>query len=198
MRLVFFMLPMLAGCVSPGDEAARIGRECEARLVQAFPGITERIAWRGGNPTVGQMANQNAATPDEIAQLISFQPAASECRRRMAGPINRASPDYGQSWQTLSLAFDRVILALVQRQATWGEANQRLIDAGQRFRGELAAHRQGEAAREASRPRPQFVPIPMMPVPQITPVHLAPLPTFQAPTRFQTTCQRVGQFTYCN
>ncbi|MDB5314941.1 MAG: hypothetical protein JWO24_785 [Rhodospirillales bacterium] len=198
MRLVFFMLPLLVGCVSPGDQAIRIGRECEAPLVEAFPDITERLAWRGGNPTVGQMANQNAATPDEIARLISFQPAASECRRRMAAPLSGANPAYGDAWRNLSLAVDRIILALVQRQTTWGEANQRLADTGQRFRGEVSAVRDRDAAREASRPRPQFVPIPMMPVPQVSPVYLAPLPTFQAPTRFQTTCQRVGQFTYCN
>ena len=202
MRPIIALFPLLAACVSPGDEATRIGRECEAPIVEAYPDITERIAWRGGNPTVAQMANANPPTADEVARLLSFQPSASECRRRMATPIGRANPEFGRAWQTLSLSVDRVILGLVQRRITWGDANQQLAAQGERFRAEISSVREREAAREASRPRPVFIPMPQPVQPIIVaPVVMPPLPAFTAmppPARFQTTCHTFGGVTNCH
>jgi hypothetical protein len=78
---------------------------------------------------------------------------------------------------------DRGELSAAEASARNAELNSNLTDRMLRRRN---------AALAAMPPRQPYIPQPYIPLQQ------APVYTPPPPQRFQTTCQRVGQFTYCN
>lgn len=149
----------LAGCATADhsalNNALAEARSCEGAIAERHPDLTARLAWRGGPPSLPQLADGGMPTEAEVQDLYRLQPLANGCLTQLQRRLAAArDPLMSALAGSIQAGRDRVFLALVQRASTWGQANQQLAtmrDRHQRETAAILANRESKASSQNAR-----------------------------------------------
>jgi hypothetical protein len=144
----------LSGCADRAEQAAQ---DANARALACFDRLDRdpemaAIAARipRGAPTLAQLSDTSRITQAEAAAFYSFHDRARECRRLLIEARQLGAPAQVPVLLKQFSAQDRVYMALVRGEVSWGEAIQQIDAARAQARSELAEVDRGVRA-EADR-----------------------------------------------
>lgn len=144
LRLAVLVLPLLAaGCLTPRQqEAIRVQRaigqavdasdDCLAPLrgraeyqdLYAHLAIEPRIP--PPPPSAAQLADEGHADRAAARAMVALHDELSACRGPLIDSIGRIAPDMAETAVDIWLRGDRLVLALMRQDLTWGEANRQI------------------------------------------------------------------------
>ncbi len=134
---------MLAGCLTSGQqEAIRVQREINRAMaasdaclapLRARPDY-QALYWRLAiepsvpppAPTPAQMADTGLVDRAALRVMVAVHADLAVCRGPMIDSIARIAPELAETAVDVGLRGDRLVLTLMRREITWGEANRRI------------------------------------------------------------------------
>lgn len=144
LRLAMLLLPLLAaGCLSPSQQEAirvqrAIGQAVDAsdtclaplRSRPDYQGLYARLAIEPSipppEPTGRQLADDGLADRAAAQVMVALHGDLAVCRGPLIDSIGRIAPDMAETAVDIWLRGDRLVLALMRQQVTWGEANRQI------------------------------------------------------------------------
>lgn len=143
-RLALLLLPLLAaGCLSPNQQEAirvqrAIGQAVDAsdiclaplRSRPEFQGLYARLAIEPRipppAPTGAQLADEGLADRGAVQAMVALHGELTTCRGPLIDSIGRIAPDMAEAAVDIWLRGDRLVLALMRQDVTWGQANRQI------------------------------------------------------------------------
>ena len=135
----------LTGCLSPGQvEGIRMQREINRAVVASdtcltpireqpdYQPVFRRLAVEPSvpppRPTPAQLADPGYPDRETMRAMVAIHADLVVCRNPLIEGIARIAPDLAETAVDIWLRGDRLMLALMRREVTFGEANRRIGD----------------------------------------------------------------------
>ena len=200
-----------AGAHSLTELLDRISANCIHRFADPSVEPLARKMAINRRPSLAELVNQAVISEKERPMLLKYSEIADDCNDQ----IRRAHIAYGTPpalmtvWDAQRNATTRNLVDLYERKVNFGEYLQRKVDLADKFQHDIAAVQQELGRQEAdARERAQELAAQRAmayaavlsatspaPQPVVTP---APIVVPSPPLSIHTTCNHIGQFTYCN
>ena len=124
--------------------------------------IMPHVPLNMASPTMAQLADDTRPTKDDGQLLIKFHDDILPCRQAYLQKIQNVVPGIAQVMSEGWVETDKIMMKLVKRKITWGEATQQtqqvtlevqknIHQAGQQIDSALAASHQAELAQRQAR-----------------------------------------------
>lgn len=109
--------------------AAATGNACVAHAASQFKDLAARTPLDGGEPSLSQQASVDLITASEARLLVGWHEETTKCRTNLMTILYQTVPTVADASEKTHLKTEKILLALLQRRITWGEANSQLAKA---------------------------------------------------------------------